>query len=354
VLDGVPVNIVFFRQRGVPGEDVVPTIGEALTRFVEGNEEYQDTDVVYAQWLWSGGASALELRRRFGWPVAAIARGSDMHQWHAVHQHCRPYVEKVIREADCVLTNCEYLRDCVEEIAPGAAARVRVVYNGVNAEGFRPAGDRAELRRELKLEGRSRLLLFCGTIEQRKGIPELAEAWGKFSESHPEWTLLIVGRAVDKSLHQRLREIGGGRVVFTGQLPHARVAMYMRAADAYVQPSRLEGLANATMEAMATGLPVITTSACGQRELIRDGENGWLVPPGDAAALGRALEELAADREKGERLGREARRTVETKFNPVREAARLAQILSETAGRAARPGQAYQPGDAGATVRAER
>jgi glycosyltransferase involved in cell wall biosynthesis len=341
-LDGVPVDSVFYQRPTEPGADVVPAIGESLVRFVQTHLELQPTDVVYAHWLWTGSAAALMLRERFGWPVVAIARGSEMHNWQTIHPHCRPYVKQVLREADCVLTNCEALREQAETLVPGSAARIEVIYNGCDAEKFRPAADRAEVRRALQLDLDSRILLFCGDIIERKGIPELAEAWHSFSAVHPDWQLVLVGRGVDVALVARLRDVGNGRVVFTGRVPHERVVKYMQAADAYVQPSRLEGLANATMEAMAVGLPVITTDTCGQRELIGDGENGWLVPPGDATALGRALESLARDPDLARRFGQAARRTIETTFNPQPQAARLAEILKRTAGRRATASQGHR------------
>jgi glycosyltransferase involved in cell wall biosynthesis len=106
---------------------------------------------------------------------------------------------------------------------------------------------------------------------------------------------------------------------------------YLQAADAYVQPSRLEGLANATMEAAAVGLPVITTDTCGQREIIRHGANGWLVPPENPAALLAALQDLAADPERAAAFGRAARETILRDFNPAAEAKKLAAILRRVA-----------------------
>jgi glycosyltransferase involved in cell wall biosynthesis len=175
------------------------------------------------------------------------------------------------------------------------------------------------------------LLLYCGDLVSRKGIAELANAWAAFSSAHPDWHLVMVGRIVEKRLADELRRTGNGRVKFIGQIPHSRIVKYLQGADAYVQPSRLEGLANATMEAMAAGLPVISTDTCGQRELIKNGVNGWLVPPGDPGALHRALEELAGDPERAQRFGMEARQTIVDKFDPKKETARLASILTETA-----------------------
>ncbi|MEW6213032.1 MAG: glycosyltransferase [Acidobacteriota bacterium] len=325
-LDGVRVEQVFYDRRWEEGEDVVPAIGASLIRWIESHRI--EADIVYAHWLWTGGAAALLVRQRFGWPVAAIARGSEMHQWQMNNDHCLRYVERVTREADCILANCEYLRSRVEEIAPDR--ETGVVYNGCDAEVFRPASDRLAARAALGLSTDQKILLFCGAVTKVKGISELAEAWRDFSFSHKDWHLAVVGRVVEPQLADELKR-SGGRVTFIGQVPHEQVVKYLQAADAYIQPSRFEGLANATMEAMAAGLPVITTDTCGQRELIENGVNGWLVPSGDALALRRAMETLADDLEQARQMGEAARRTIETKFNPQIETARLADILAKTA-----------------------
>ena len=330
----IPAAEVFYQRRWIYGEDVVPAIGEALADYVELHREYRDIDVVYAHWLWTGGAAALALRDRFGWPVVAIARGSEMHEWQDRHPLCREYVSRVVTQADAVLTNCEDLRDRADLIVPGAKSTIKVVYNGCDATQFQPAIDRGKLRRALGLSEKSSTFVFCGSIEERKGIDELAVAWNEFAASHPDWELVAIGRPIDKLLVAKLQTNGHGRVRMIGTVPHQVVLSYLQAADAYVQPSRLEGLANATMEAMAVGLPVITTDTCGQRELIQDGENGWLVPPGDAQALALAMTSLAGNQERARQMGVAARRTIETRFNPRTEAARLAEILTRAASQA--------------------
>jgi len=330
---GVSIAHTFYAQGRRRRDDVIPSVAEALIRFIKRHPEYRECNVIYAHWLWTGGAAALMLRDYFGWPVVAMARGSEMHYWQAIHRHCLPYVKRVIIEADVAAANCEGLRRQAEKLVPGCADRIEVIYNGCNAQTFRPAEDKLAVRRKLGLDTRSRLLLFCGSIIERKGIEELAQAWEGFAAAHREWQLVVIGRIVDRSLARRLKGAGRGSVTMVGPVPHERVRMYMQAADAYIQPSRLEGLSNATMEAMATELPVIATDTNGQAELISNGVNGWLVPPGDAESLRAALEAAVEDPQRAQQFGMAARRTIETRFDPIREAKRLAAILQYQADR---------------------
>jgi teichuronic acid biosynthesis glycosyltransferase TuaC len=307
VLDGVPVKTVLFRAPA-DGADVVPAIAEAVSHSL--GPQLGGADVIYAQWLWHAGAAALLLRGRAGLPVVTIARGSDLHQWIDTHAACRPWVERVLAEADQVLANCNALRERALTLRPPTP--IAVVYNGCDVDRFQPPARRAEVRRRMGVAEEERLLVFCGSVEAHKGAAELTSAWLTFAARHPEWRLLVLGARTDQSLARRLA--ASPRVHMAGQIPEARVAAALQAADAFVQPSRAEGLANATMEAMATGLPVITTDAGGQREVVENGRTGWLVPVGDAIALSSALEALAADREEAWRRGREARRSMVERF----------------------------------------
>ncbi|HEY7566496.1 MAG TPA: glycosyltransferase, partial [Gemmatimonadaceae bacterium] len=163
---GVSSAHVFYPRRH-KGEDVIPAVSETLRRFLDAHSEFRDNDVVYAHWLWTGGAAALRLRDQFGWPVAAIARGSEMHDWHDMHRHCRPHVERVLSQADMILANCDGLRRRAGEIAPGASGEMKVVYNGCDARVFRPCLDKAAVRSALQLPLDSKLLLCCASIIER-------------------------------------------------------------------------------------------------------------------------------------------------------------------------------------------
>lgn len=325
--DGVRVEHIFYPQRRFDRGDVVPDIADTAVRFIERTPEFQDTDVVYAHWLWTGGAAALGLRDRFGWPVAAIARGSETHRWQSVHPHCRAHVERVIEGADLLLANCEHLRSRLVELLPASGARARVARNGCDHTLFRPAPDREGVRRRLGLSPRLKYFLCCATVVEHKGVIDLAIAWRRFSAAHPDWRLIVLGPAPRWGVKREFARIAGDRAQLRGQTAADQVVTYMQAADGYVQPSRLEGLSNATMEAMAVGLPVVSTSAGGQSELVRDGVNGWLVPTSDSAALLRAMEEVASQPERAAALGAEARRTIAEDFDPLTAARRLSARL---------------------------
>lgn len=326
-LDGVPVDYLFYPQRRRRRGDVVPAMADVLTRFIEHRPEYDATEVVYAHWLWTAGAAALTLRERFGWPVAAIARGSEMNVWQKLHPFCRPYVERVLLEADLPLANCEHLAAAGAQLVPESAERIRVAYNGCDADHFRPAESRDRARARVSFAPNLSYFVCVATVLERKGMAELAAAWRSFSTHRSGWRLVVVGPIVSRHLARELRESGRGTITLTGQVPADRVLHYLQAADGYVQPSHTEGIANATMEAMAVGVPVVTADAGSQRELIIDGVNGWVVPVRDVPALVRAMMELADEAGRAREFGRRGRETVITKFDPLAHAERLSELL---------------------------
>lgn len=218
---------------------------------------------------------------------------------------------------------------------PEAAPRLRVAYNGCDAEHFRPATSRDAVRASVSFAPGRRYMVFCGSVIERKGITELATAWRSFAPRHPNWQLVIVGPIVSKALAVELLAAGPTSVRLVGRVPSDDVPYYLQAADGYVQPSHTEGIANATMEAMAVGLPVITTGAGGQGELVRHGENGWLVPVHDAPAVAQAMAELAGEPERAWSYGRQARAAVIERFHALTHAEHVSALLTELARRRA-------------------
>lgn len=310
------------------GSDRVPDIVDSLSRLIDRDAEFRDIEVIYAHWLWTGGAVGLALRARFGWPLAAIARGGEMYRWQTIHPNCREHVERVIAGADLLLANCRSLASRIALFTPSAAVRVKVVFNGCDAGLFAPAADREAVRLRLGLDRGTRYMLTCAAIASHKGIRELADAWREFSRTNHGWRLLVIGDPGETEPRRALKQLGHRCVTLLGRMSPARVRSYLQAADAYVQPSREEGLANATMEAMATGLPVISTDAGGQGEVVIDGVTGWLVPRCDPVALASAMRSVASDPRRALAIGRAARRFIMKGFDPAEHARTLSGQLN--------------------------
>jgi len=157
---------------------------------------------------------------------------------------------------------------------------------------------RDELRRELELDGQ--VLVFAGRLGPQKAVGVLLAALADVDGV----SLVVAGDGPERTaLERRAAELGlDGRVRFVGSVPRETVLRLFRAADASVLPSAWENFPHTVVEALAVGCPVIATSVGGVPEVVRDGENGLLVAPNDAAALGEAIERFFTDASLRERL----------------------------------------------------
>jgi UDP-glucose:(heptosyl)LPS alpha-1,3-glucosyltransferase len=192
----------------------------------------------------------------------------------------------------------------LREHYPALADRAITIYNGIDTDAFAPATHREAalaLRRRLGLEESRLVAAFVGSEWERKGLAPAIEALA----SAPGWTLLVAG-AGDEQRYRRLAESLGvaDRVLWLGAT--AEVQRVYALADTFVMASSYETFSLVTFEAAASGLPVIATPVNGVRELIRDGENGFLVSA-DPAAIADRLGRLAADPALRSRLGAAAR-----------------------------------------------
>ena len=161
-----------------------------------------------------------------------------------------------------------------------------------------PLPPRDTLRRELELTGPT--LAFAGRLGPQKSLDVALEAVAEL----PEVWLVVAGDGPDRgTLERRARELGvDGRARFLGSVPRDGVLRLFRAADASVLSSSWENLRRTVLEALAVGSPVIATSVGGVPEVVRDGENGLLVPARDPQALADAIRRFFADEQLRARL----------------------------------------------------
>jgi glycosyltransferase involved in cell wall biosynthesis len=165
----------------------------------------------------------------------------------------------------------------------------------------------------------------------------LLDAFGKARETQPGLQLTLVGDGDDRAHLERLAAPFGEAVQFAGYQSQAGVADALASADIFVLPSFAEGLPVVLMEAMASGKPVISSLVAGIPELVEDGVNGYLVPPGDAETLAARIAELATDPGRRAEMGARGREKVSRDFDAGTEAARIARLFLEGPGAEVRP-----------------
>lgn len=187
--------------------------------------------------------------------------------------------------------------------------KIHVVYNGIDAADF-PLDHRERFRQELAeryaLTNELRIL-YVGSGFTRKGVPALIEAAAKLKVP---FRLFVVGKGRTGALERRVRRLGlSGRVLFTG--PVRDVERFYLGCDLFVFPTLYDPFSNATLEAMACGLPVITSRFNGVAELIKNGDNGFVLrDPLDAEEIARCITGLSEEALRRD-MGRRARLAVQ-------------------------------------------
>ena len=208
----------------------------------------------------------------------------------------------------------------------GISPQKRVfIPNGVNIHHFSPisAARKNDLRAELNLKNELPVVVYAGRLQPEKHVEHLLRIWERFDEKlRPQ--LLIIGTGPSDA---ELRAMGGPGVRFVGQVED--VAPYLQAADVFVLPSATEGLSNALLEAMSCGLAVIATEVGGNRDLIKNNDNGILVQPKNLATLQHALTFILENPETLQRLGRQAREDVLERYSLDSTAEKLARLYNQ-------------------------
>ena len=190
-----------------------------------------------------------------------------------------------------VICNSRMVADELSAFYGLPAERLAVIYNGIDPEVFHPglAGQyRAETRQQAGIPADVPLLLYVGSGFERKGVPQLLRAFAAMQTREARLVIVGADRKL-KAMQGLAAKLGvARRVLFTGPLQDVRP--WYGAADAFVLPTLYDPCPNAALEALACGLPTVTTTGCGAKEWIKDGENGWVVDALSVAALTAALD----------------------------------------------------------------
>lgn len=215
---------------------------------------------------------------------------------------------------------------------PGDWPKLRIIHCGVDPALYAPAGG-AE-----KDPGAGVHFVFVGRLAAIKGVRVLLDSFAALREVRPKARLTLVGDGPERALLEQAAAPLGAAVQFVGYKSQPEVAQILSTADVFVLPSFAEGLPVVLMEALASRVPVIATQVAGVSELVEDGVNGFLVPPGDGATLTQRMIAACEDPGARARMGAAGRAKVCRDFDAKQEAARLATLFCEQpCGAAPRP-----------------
>ncbi|MGC4079208.1 MAG: glycosyltransferase [Rubrivivax sp.] len=253
-------------------------------------------DLIDAHFAYPDGYAATLLGRWLGVPVTITLRGTEQRQ--ARDPALAPKLKAALERATRVFAVSESLR----QVALGlgiAADKVQVVGNGVDLARFAPL-PRGEARAALGLPADAPVLVSVGGLCERKGFHRVIERLPALRERFPGLVYLVVGGPspegdLGPQLRAQVAAAGLDETVrFLGPLPPDTLRGPLSAADVFVLATRNEGWANVFLEAMACGLPVVTTAVGGNAEVVCRAELGTVVPFGDGQALESAIADALA------------------------------------------------------------
>jgi glycosyltransferase involved in cell wall biosynthesis len=213
--------------------------------------------------------------------------------------------------------------------------RTETVYNGVDLAQFNSELDGKRVRSEFKVGKHTKLIGVIGHFAPLKGYEELLGAVREVVGAGFNVKLALVGECIyphSKSYKEKLLSLANSpglkeRVIFAGY--REDIPELLASFDLFVLPSRSEGFGRVNLEAMAMGIPVISTNVGGIPEVVEDGVTGILVPPGNSNALSHAIMRLLDDPHMRETMGREGRKRVEERFTLQGHVQRIQEIYRD-------------------------
>ncbi|MFQ5845266.1 MAG: glycosyltransferase family 4 protein, partial [Planctomycetota bacterium] len=274
--------------------------------------------------------AALAAAACLGLPFSSAGHANDL---YAHPGRLRLKMAAAAFVATCTGFNERYLKNlCAARGGEWAerldASRVVRVYHGVDLERFSPAPPERAAPRPGRLVSVTRL-------KEKKGFPYLLEALARLKARGLDVTLEIYGDGDRReAIEARVAQLGlQDRVRLMGAVPHDRIPGVLAGTGLFVLPSVVlpdqdrDGIPNSILEALASGVPVVSTSISGIPEAVRHEQTGLLVPERDAAALAEAIERLMSDGRLRARCARQGRRLVEASFSVEASGRALAELL---------------------------
>lgn len=254
------------------------------------------------------GAISLWLKLTKKIPYIISLRGSDVpgysDRFKLIYFFLTPLIKVIWRKSASVVANSMGLKELAQKTDKNQ--KIAVIANGIDIVNFRP---------EHSLQKDKPFIITLGgtRITERKGINYLIEALALLVSKYPNIFLRLVGEGNEKeNLMNLTKELKLDNVVeFVGLIPREKIAPYYQEAKLFVLPSLNEGMSNAMLEALATGLPILATDTGGTKELVEDGTNGMIIKMQDARDLAEKIERLINDEALRVRMGQESRRKAE-------------------------------------------
>jgi glycosyltransferase involved in cell wall biosynthesis len=259
-------------------------------------------------------------------PYSFTAHARDLYQLAV------PALLERVRKANMVVTCCDANRDYLSRLLPESqSVKARLIYHGVDLEKFHPISQQSLDHRSAEKP----VILSIGRLVEKKGFPVLLQAFRLLKESQVPFEASIFGDGPQRrDLETLISEFGlEGQVTLQGARRQDELLLEFQHAALFVLAPAItadgdrDGIPNVLVEAMACGLPVVSTTVAGIPELVIDGENGLLFRSGDVTSIAAGMAALLADESRRRQMGEAARRRVVECFDLRKSAGLLADLI---------------------------
>ncbi|GAE24465.1 lipopolysaccharide 1,2-N-acetylglucosaminetransferase [Halalkalibacter wakoensis JCM 9140] len=324
-------NIRYVRTQG----GLIEVYREGVKRFLKENPSF---DVIH---IFNRPRLVLPVRECAPNARLILSMHNDMFKPEKIDQE---EASKVVDELDHIITVSDYIGKTIYEPFPKAKNKIQTIYSGVDISRFVPPSStkakemREQIRKENNLEGK-KVILFAGRLSPNKGVDVLIRAVPEITKKHPDIALVIVGSkwfSVDevtdyigyvRALAARLPV----PVINTGFVHPSEIQKWFAASDVFVCTSQWqEPLARVHYEAMASGLPIVTTNRGGNAEVIIPNGNGFVIDnPEDPQAFADQISHLLSNPSLSKELGKKGRELAESQYTWSRVISEIDSIWSE-------------------------
>ena len=310
------------------GGDFERDINTMVETIVAEHEEGGPFDVIHAQYGYPTGLAAMEASRTLGVPNLVSIQGGDGHWIGSCCGTHKRAMLAVLGHAGALLIGSRSFADEVTENHGTPLERFTIIPNAVDTKRFsppegRPSGTLSD----------EPLLLYHGRVDRRKGVLVLLDAFAALIEERP-LRLAVSGIGPDlEAVAERVGELGlENKVEIVGYSPNDAVPSVYRRGEVFVTPTFAEGFSSTILEAMSTGLPIVSTRAVGVVDCLRHEQNALLSEVGDAESLAAELRRMLDDDALRERLAAQGLKEARTLYSWPAIAGRIVDVYRELVG----------------------
>ncbi len=317
LVDGIPVH--YPRYINLPGQWFHLPSCYSIYSNILGRLDYVISDfrpdIIHAHMATPEGYLGLRISKRHRLPLVCSLRGSDINLYPNFDRITYALTKKVLLNADGLTSVSGALRQEAQRLAKPTVP-IEVIYNGCEERFFNSRTGASGIRSSLEIPHNCKVFLFVGLIAKAKGVYELVNSFNDIRKRDRSVHLVMLGDGPDYAAISKFARSGhlNGAISLPGSVPSRQMPEWYGAADFFVLPTYHEGLPNAVLEAMASGVPVISTRVGGIPEVITTGETGLLVAPKNTSELTGAMDFVLKNGATAKRMATLAQKAIKEKF----------------------------------------